>query len=387
MSNSLKLKQLLVDIHTHCYLPRYAAFLRSRSIAPKIFTSGDRERLLILDDEPATGRPVGPQYWDRNEKLKFMDTHDIDISIVSTANPWLDFLPPDKAHTLATELNVDLEEYCATSPVVSMPGSHDIKRLYGFGLLPLVPDIPVDAILQVIKQISSLSHLKGVIMGTKAVGKGLDDPSLEPVWEALSAAGLVVFLHPHYGLGSGAKEAWGNRDNGHVLSLALGFPMETTIAITRLILAGVYDRHPDLKFLLAHSGGALPQLSSRLASCISHDPVVSSRLQHDARYYVSKLYFDAVNYGPEEMGFVADVIGRGSAYANSQDQRGDRMSGYTRMLFGTDHPFFPPLDGEGRWKSVLENIRAIEGVKGWGEAEKAAVLGGNALELFLQGPM
>ena len=149
-----------------------------------------------------------------------------------------------------------------------------------------------------------------------------------------------------------------------------------------MILAGVYDRHPNLKILLAHSGGALPQLSSRLASCISHDPVVSSRLQHDARYYVSKLYFDAVNYGPEEMGFVADVIGRGPAYAKTQAERGDRTAGYRKMFFGTDHPFFPPLSGEDKWASVLENIRAIEGVKGWGETEKAAVLGGNAIGLF-----
>lgn len=82
------------------------------------------------------------------------------------------------------------------------------------------------------------------------------------------------------------------------------------------------------------------------------------------------------------MGFVADIIGRGPSYAGQQE-RGDRMSGYKRMFFGTDHPFFPPLDGEGKWASVLENIRAIEGVKGWGDDEKAAVLGGNALDLFL----
>ena len=56
-----KIKQLLVDVHTHCYLPRYSAFLRQRNLAPRIFKSGDQERLLILDDEPAAGRPVGPQ--------------------------------------------------------------------------------------------------------------------------------------------------------------------------------------------------------------------------------------------------------------------------------------------------------------------------------------
>lgn len=151
-------------------------------------------------------------------------------------------------------------------------------------------------------------------------------------------------------------------------------------AITRLILSGTFDRHPDLRILLAHSGGALPQLSSRLASCIFHDPVVSSKLQHDARYYVSKLYFDAVNYGPEEMGFVADVIGRGPAFNGGQ--RGDRQSGYKRLLFGTDHPFFPPLTGEAKWRSVLENLQAINNVNGWSDTEKSAVRGANALDLF-----
>lgn len=155
-------------------------------------------------------------------------------------------------------------------------------------------------------------------------------------------------------------------------------------AVTRLILAGVMDRYPDLKFLLAHSGGALPQLSSRLASCISHDPVLSSRLHHDARYYISKFYFDAVNYGPEEMGFVADVIGRGPAYASSPNStaKGDRMMGYKHMLFGTDHPFFPPLGDQKQWPSVLENLKAIDGVPEWTDSEKAAVRGGNAIELF-----
>lgn len=52
------------------------------------------------------------------------------------------------------------------------------------------------------------------------------------------------------------------------------------------------------------------------------------------------------------------------------------------MLFGTDHPFFPPLGETERWKSVVENLEAIEGVHGWDEADKDGVRGGNALALF-----
>ena len=60
-------RKLLVDIHTHVYLPRYASVLRSRSSVPFIrtSTSSQEERLLVLDHEPNGGRPVGPQYWDR----------------------------------------------------------------------------------------------------------------------------------------------------------------------------------------------------------------------------------------------------------------------------------------------------------------------------------
>lgn len=59
-----------------------------------------------------------------------------------------------------------------------------------------------------------------------------------------------------------------------------------------------------------------------------------------------------------------------------------RALGSSRMLFGTDHPFFPPLKGTDKWKSVTENLAAINGVAGWGDEEKAAVCGSNALRVF-----
>lgn len=80
-------------------------------------------------------------------------------------------------------------------------------------------------------------------MGTKGIGKGLDDDALDPVWKAIEAAGLLVFLHPHYGVDS---SAWGEKDNGHVLPLALGFPVETAVVSPLTILF-----KPPYRFLLA----------------------------------------------------------------------------------------------------------------------------------------
>lgn len=58
--------RVLVDIHTHVYLPRYVSFLRSRKQVPRISTrintlGKEDSRLHILPDEPSGGRPVGPQ--------------------------------------------------------------------------------------------------------------------------------------------------------------------------------------------------------------------------------------------------------------------------------------------------------------------------------------
>ena len=165
----------------------------------------------------------------------------------SSANPWLDFLSAAEANTLAKELNEDLEEFCSTSPELDPSprgGGPFVKRLYGLGLLPLVPEVPLSDVLKTITQVSSLPHLKGVIIGTQGLGRGLDDEQLEPVWGEIEKNGLAVFLHPHYGVPS---SVWGEKDNGHVLSLALGFPFETTIVRLSLFFIGPLTKASDEK--------------------------------------------------------------------------------------------------------------------------------------------
>lgn len=229
------------------------------------FEESDDLRLVILpgEDDPSRppkerGRPVGPEYWDVKRKVQFMDDHGIDVSVISLANPWLDFLPSNEAADATRDVNNDLAELCAKYP----------GRLYGFGTLPLSG--PVASIVEEVNRLKTKKNMRGVILGTSGAGAGLDDPGLDAVYASLEQSSTLVFLHPHYGL---PAEVYGPRKNdfGHVLPLALGFPLETTIAVTRMLLAGVWDRFPNLKLLLAHSGGTLPFLAGRIESCITHD--------------------------------------------------------------------------------------------------------------------
>jgi aminocarboxymuconate-semialdehyde decarboxylase len=227
--------KVVVDVHTHVYLPRYLSLLRSRTSLPRIAPGAksiDPERLIILPDEDksqstSSGRPIGPEYYDVDVKLSFMKRHAIDISVIrflipsafanySLANPWLDFLPSSRdTLEMAKSLNDDLQSICLQHP----------KSFYAFGVLPSAAS-PVSAWIDTLNHISQLSHIKGVILGTKGLGKGLDDPNLDPIWSRLETYKLMAFIHPHYGIG---KAIYGDSENGHVLPLALGFPFETTI--------------------------------------------------------------------------------------------------------------------------------------------------------------
>lgn len=369
----------VVDIHTHMYPPAYVELLESRKTIPLIrrFASAKDPRYIILPAEaealdkitasesstlPANlpGRPITTHYSSLAQKLHFMDTHGIDISVISLANPWLDFVPSETAGETAKSVNSAFSEMCSTAP----------GRLYFFATLPLTA--PPETLLAAIGHIKGLKYCRGVILGTSGLGKGLDDAALVPVFRALAANKLTIFLHPHYGLPS---EVWGPRateEYGHVLPLALGFPMETTIAVARMYLAGVFDAVPDLRMLLAHSGGTLPFLAGRIESCIVHDRhlVREGKVKTTRRtiWQVLKeqVYLDAVIYS--DVGLKAAID----------------ASGVDRLMFGTDHPFFPPLnsDEQGEWESMTWNRDSVSKALGADSEAAKAVMGGNAVEVL-----
>lgn len=325
----------IVDIHTHVYTPAYLDMLRARQKVPYVHdpAGGADSRLIILssDDDASTpldqrGRPVDASYSDIEVKLAFMRRHGITTSVISLANPWLDFLDVDDAQVWSERINNDLEETCAqvNNKYPAPSSAREVKTLYAFGALPLsAPDASI--IVNEIARLKTLTHMRGVIMGTSGLGKGLDDKALDPVWAALEETQTVLFLHPHYGL---PDEAFGGPEvtqrYGHVLPLALGFPLETTIAVTRMLLSGVFDRFPKLNILLAHSGGTLPFLAGRIQSCIAHERkfVANGGSTQGPERDIwevlnTNIYLDAVVYG--EPGLKAAIHAAG---------------GHERLLFG-----------------------------------------------------
>jgi aminocarboxymuconate-semialdehyde decarboxylase len=302
-SEPFQVPSRVVDVHTHMYPPPYIDLLKSRNTVPYIRASKDSQnqedlRLIILPGEEL-GRPVGPSYWDVSEKLSFMKQHKINVSVVSLANPWLDFITDaEEATKFAHQIN---DWFNSTSEDLG-------GQMYFFAVLPM--RAPIETICAEIRRVHSLKWCRGVVMGTTGAGFGLDDPAFVPIWEALAENQTMVFLHPHYGLPS---EVFGPRAEkfGHVLPLALGFPLETTIAITRMILTGIFAKLPGLRILLAHSGGTLPFLAGRIQSCINHDAHFMKTGEHKVNVWdilKNNIFLDAVIYDQIGLKAAAEAV-------------------------------------------------------------------------------
>ena len=224
---------------------------------------------------------------------------------------------------MAKELNDELQSICEDSN----------GRLFGFATLPVRN--PKAAVVEV-NRIKKMKCIKGVILGTPGAGNGLDHENMRDVLHAIAENNLMIFMHPHYGVGN---EHYA--DAGHALFLALGFPFETTVAVSRLIVSGTLDKIPNLKLFLAHAGAALPSLIGRLDSCVEHDHAICDRLKKKPSDYFKNMYFDAISYSPQAL---QQLIG---------------FVGTERLFFGTDNPFFPPLHTEDIFKAEWPSTKKV----------------------------
>jgi predicted TIM-barrel fold metal-dependent hydrolase len=332
---------MIIDFHSHFYPREYLDRLAQRSEIPKVVRDDLGDRFVIFADEEhvaGAARPIGDQFFRLERKLEFMDEHGIDRAVISIGNPWVDFLAGDEAVTWALRLNDEIEAACAAQ-----------SRFLGLGVVPVDS---TEAACHVARRIQSTSHVRGLIMGTRPGQRHLDDDALEPVWSVVEECNLPIFIHPHYIVGADWMSGY-----GHAPLLALGFTFETTTAVTRLILGGVLERHPRLRFVLAHTGGTLPFLAGRLDACTKVDERARRNLRKPFSEYLRMMYFDGVAYHAPAIRCALELVGP------------------ERIVFGTDHPF-----GIADAEACMSAIRQVAGL----DQDAAAMLGANAEQLLLR---
>lgn len=161
--------------------------------------------------------------------------------------------------------------------------------------------------------------LVGVALPTSAAGRPLDDGAFEPLFAECARRRCPVFMHPTSGVD---RPALGS----YTMLQAIGWPTETALCVGRLIFAGVFERYPDLRLILAHGGGALPSLIGRLdlaynAPRYEANPACHAHITRPPSEYLRHILFDTAVAHPTLLRSLLELVGPNN------------------VVFGTDFPF------------------------------------------------
>ena len=141
----------------------------------------------------------------------------------------------------------------------------------------------------------------GVEVGSSIAGRRLDEPDYRPFWSQAEDLGLPVMIHPAYNEEHAGLKPW-------YLQNVIGNMLETTIAIERLICAGVLDDHPGLRVILVHAGGYFPYQAGRLRHARTVRPELSSAPE-DPWSYRGQVLADTISHDRDALSFLVAKMG------------------------------------------------------------------------------
>jgi aminocarboxymuconate-semialdehyde decarboxylase len=182
--------------------------------------------------------------FETDQRLVEMDKKDIAVRILSLSAPNVYLWDRADQVAMARHINDVLAKLCRQHR----------DRFTGLASLPL-KDIE-GSLVELDRCINELD-MKGVIIGSNIDGLQLDNPKFDPILARINELRLPVFERPMFPNNSAGFE-------GFELPLRLGLIFDTTLAATRLIYSGIFERYPDFPYIMAHTGGALLMALARL---------------------------------------------------------------------------------------------------------------------------
>ncbi len=299
----------IVTLEEHITTPAFAHATRALGIGPP----------------PAMRARMEPTLLDTGEgRLRAMDEAGISLQVLSLAANGLDLLPAQEGTTLAADANDRIAAAIRAYP----------DRFQGFSTLSLT-DVP-SAVPEMRRCVEELGFAGVMLHGTTR-GAFLDDEPFEPVWAEAERLGTPVYLHPAPPPPA-VEQAYysGLPDNmGSLLSIAAwGWHAETGLHVLRLILSGLFDRHPKLRLIVGHMGENLPFSIARAGSVL--DQVAGKHLKHPVEHYFHKHFW----------------ITTSGYFTVPPFQCALEVVGINRMLFSIDYPFSTTTRGRDFFNSL-----------------------------------
>lgn len=305
---------MIIDFHTHVMPPEMAAAPIWRGKCPMTI-----ENVLEAAKEGGVDRTV-------------------------ISNPGHELRQMDAGQQLATVRMIN--QYLA-----SLAHKHD-------NIYALATTVPYggEPFLKELERAVKQDGAKGVIILSSLPGHYPDDDDALPFFQLATELDIPVFMHPP-SVGFGEE-----RLNIYRLASSVGRPMDGALAISRLIVRGIFEKLPALKLVASHLGGGICEMIGRMDYAYNLQeeayflgPYEPMLIRHPPSHYLKMMYLESTCYHVPAARCAMETVG------------------VDHFVFGTDAPPLKPLK-----KAGVEIIRSLKLTP----ADEAKVFSGNARKLL-----
>lgn len=323
----------VIDVHTHMLNDAYLKALRKHGGGYRVKKVVGGQTGIFKDGAPFM--TLMPGMFDYEMRIRAMDKAGVDIAIVTLTSPNVFWGAARASLETAKLVNDDMAEQQRRFPerirfMCSLPWQH--------------PKLAVAELKRACDELGAV----GVMQLANVDGASLTEARFASVWKEIDRRGLPVLIHPSAPPGTKHLDVF--RYN---LIASVGFMFDTSLAVSRMIFDGFFDRYPDVKIIAAHGGGTLPYIAGRLDICHANMPAARQKISQRPSKYLKRIYYDSVVFQQESLELAIKV------------------GGADKVLYGSDYPH-----NIGDMKGCLARVDALP------PKQRDAVRGGNAMRIF-----
>ena len=293
---------------------------------------------------------------DLDERFRIMDKFGDYAQVICLPNPPIEaYAAPAMANELARIGNDGMAELVRKHP----------QRFPGF-IASLPMNDPEGLLKEATRAVNELGAV-GVQVFTNVNGRPLTDPATMPLFDLMAKIDLPIWMHP--ARGADVVDYKGEKKSHYEIWWTFGWPYETSVAMSHIVFAGLFDKHPNLKIITHHLGGMIPYFEGRVGP--GWDQLGTRTADEDYTLLLKKLKKRPLDYFKM---FYADTATFG---ARAATECGLEFFGVDHVLFASDMPFDPEKGTAFiRWTiEILDKLPITA-------AQRTAIYEGNARRLL-----
>jgi len=335
-----------IDIYNHVMPVPYLEMMKQHSKDPGIVKRMSNLRML----------------WDIEARVQMLDDKFPDVQQVLTLSL------PSPELVGGPELAPELAR-------IANDGMADMVRKWPKKFPAFIASLPmnnVSAALEEMDRAIGKLEARGVQICTSVAGRPLDEPEYFPVFErAAKKHDVPIWMHP--ARPATRADYAGEAKSKYEIWQVLGWPFETSVAMSRMVFSGLFEKLPAVRIITHHCGAMIPFFSGRAETLWAQLGSRSADENYEA--LLASMKKKPIEYFKM---FYADTVLGGSASAL---RCGLDFFGADKVVFASDCPFDP----EGGPMFIREGIRSVEDLK-LPESDKRKIYFGNALQLLKMKP-